>query len=113
GITRCQLVRLGDSGGYFGSMVEAGFHERAIDMVCSGAADAAAIDSHLLAVALRDRPELVRQLRTIDTLGPSTIQPVVAARRLPRRLKTTLREVFLEIGGNPHAQPYLKRALVQ
>jgi phosphonate transport system substrate-binding protein len=113
GVTRYHLVRRGTAGGYFKSVVEAGFHERAIQMVRSGAADASAIDSHVLSVALRDRPELVNELRIIDTLGPSTIQPVVAARRLPERLKGKLRDSLLDIAQIPQARPHLDHALVE
>jgi phosphonate transport system substrate-binding protein len=113
GITRYHLARMGETHGYFGQMVEAGFHERALEMVCSGAADAAAIDSHVLAVALRDRPELRCELRIIDTLGPSTIQPVVAARRLPTPVKMKLRRSLLELEHDPRARPFLDQALVR
>ncbi len=112
GITRYRLVRAGQTGGYFARVVEAGWHERAIHMVCSGEVDAAAIDSHVLAVALRDRPEWRRRLRVIDALGPSTIQPVVAARRLPERVKAGLREALLGMRHDPAAKAPLARALV-
>ena len=64
-------------------------------MVCSGEVDASAIDSQVLAVAMRDDPSLSKRLRVIDSLGPSTIQPVVAATRLPDSLKADIREVLL------------------
>src|SRR5580765_6548252 len=76
GVTRYHLVRLGETNGYFGSVVEAGWHERSIRLVCSGEVDGSAIDSQVLALTLRDHPELAERLRVIDTLGPSTIQPV-------------------------------------
>ncbi len=79
-VTRYHLVRLGETNGFFGRVVEAGWHERSIEWVASGAVDASAIDSQVLAVKLRERPDLAGRLRVIDTLGPSTIQPFVAAR---------------------------------
>ncbi|HXG09186.1 MAG TPA: PhnD/SsuA/transferrin family substrate-binding protein [Gemmataceae bacterium] len=113
GITRYHLARLGETNGYFGRVVEAGWHEQSLRMVCSGEVDASAIDSHVLAVALRDRPELARQVRVIEVLGPSSIQPVVAARHLPEPLKAALRGALLEMGGDPAARPHLARALVE
>ena len=83
GITRYRLLQMGETNGFFGKVVEAGFHQESIQMVCAGQVDASAIDSQVLAVALRDDPALVVQLKVIDTLGPSTIQPVVAANHLP------------------------------
>jgi phosphonate transport system substrate-binding protein len=68
-------------------VVEAGFHQRAIRLVAAAKVDAAAIDSQVLAIERRDHPQLADRLRIIDTFGPSTIQPVVAASRLPERLK--------------------------
>jgi phosphonate transport system substrate-binding protein len=75
------LVQRGIRPGIFGRVVQAGFHECSIRLVACGRVDASAIDSQVLAVALRDQPELGADLRIVDAFGPSTIQPVVAARR--------------------------------
>jgi phosphonate transport system substrate-binding protein len=99
-ITRYTLVCLGETRGFFGRVVEAGFHQDAIRMVARGAVDAAAIDSQVLAIELRDYPQLKDQVRIIDTLGPSTIQPVVVARRLARPLKDALRAAFHSMGDD-------------
>jgi phosphonate transport system substrate-binding protein len=113
GITRYHLVCRGETNGYFGRVVEAGWHERALRLVACKAVDAAAIDCQVLAVALRAQPELAAQVRVIDTLGPSTIQPVVASRRLPQRLRTDLRAFLLNLANDPVARPHLDRAGVQ
>jgi phosphonate transport system substrate-binding protein len=107
------LVCRGETNGYFGRVVEVGWHEQALRLVASRAVDAAAIDCHVLAVALRAQPELAARVRVIDTLGPSTIQPVVAARRLPQRLRADLRAFLLDLANDPVARPHLDRALVQ
>jgi phosphonate transport system substrate-binding protein len=113
GLTRYHLWRLGETDGYFGKVVEAGWHERSIRLVCSGEADASAIDSHVLAVEARDHPELFARLRVVETLGPSTIQPVVAARRLPDWLKADLLQVLLSLGDDPVARDCLHRSCVE
>ncbi len=113
GITRFHLVCRGETNGYFGRVVEAGWHEEALRLVASDAVDAAAIDCHVLAMALRAEPELAARVRVIDTLGPSTIQPVVASRRLPQRLRTDLRAFLVNLANDPVARPHLDRALVQ
>jgi phosphate/phosphite/phosphonate ABC transporter binding protein len=113
GITRFVLARDGHPRGFFGRVVEAGWHERAVRLVADGACDAAAIDSHLLAVMVRDEPGLARELRVIEALGPSTIQPVVVARRLPRPVKAELRRTFLSLADDPAAQQPLAAALVE
>jgi phosphonate transport system substrate-binding protein len=113
GITRYHLVCRGETNGYFGRVVEAGWHEQALRLVARRAVDAAAIDCHVLAMALRTQPGLAARVRVIDTLGPSTIQPVVASRRLPRQLRTDLRAFLLNLANDPVARPHLDRALVQ
>jgi hypothetical protein len=52
---------------------------RKTGLVADGRVDAAAIDSQVLAVELRDHPQLAGSLRVVGAFGPSTIQPVVAA----------------------------------
>jgi phosphonate transport system substrate-binding protein len=113
GITRYFLAESGETSGYFSRVIEAGWHEKAVRMVSIGEVDAAAIDSHVLAVMQRDAPELTATLRTIHTLGPSTIQPVVAARRLPARLKRERRRLFVSLADDPAAQRPLTHALVE
>jgi phosphonate transport system substrate-binding protein len=113
GLTRYRLVQMGETNGYFSRVVEAGWHERSIRMVATGEVDASAIDSHVLALALRDHPEVASCLRVIDTFGPSTIQPVVAVRRLPAGLRQDLREVLLQMADDPVARDRLGRGLVE
>lgn len=113
GITRYMLARDGHPKGFFGRIVDAGWHERAVRLVAAGACDASAIDSHLLALILRDEPDLANELRVIEVLGPSTIQPVVVARRLPRSVKATLRRTFLSLADDPAAGPPLADAQIE
>jgi phosphonate transport system substrate-binding protein len=113
GVTRYHLLRLGETSGFFGKMVEAGWHERSFHLVCSGEVDASAIDSQVLSLLLRDHPDLAERVRVIETLGPSTIQPVVAARELPVSLKVELRDLLLGLADDPVARPHLDRAFVE
>jgi phosphonate transport system substrate-binding protein len=113
GLTRYELVRRGETNGFFGCVVEAGHHQKSIQMVAGGAVDAAAIDSHVLALALRDVPALAGELRVIDVFGPSSIQPVVAASRLPESLKSALRQVLLAMAGDPIARDVLAGGLIE
>jgi phosphonate transport system substrate-binding protein len=113
GVTRYHLVRLGETNGFFGKVVEAGWHERSVHLVSRGEVDGSAIDSQVLALMLREQPELAEHVRVIDTLGPSTIQPVVAARHLPESLKVELRDLLLGLGDDAAARPHLDRACVE
>jgi phosphonate transport system substrate-binding protein len=53
--------------------------------------------SQVLAIALRDQPEVAAELRILDSLGPSTIQPIVASRRLCPSLRPDLQAVLVEM----------------
>jgi phosphonate transport system substrate-binding protein len=112
-VTLYSLVQRGVRPGFFARVVEAGFHQRAIRLVAAGAVDAAAIDSQVLAIERRDHPRLADRLRIIDTFGPSTIQPVVAARRLPEQLKDGVRELLVGLGDDASARPVLAHGFIQ
>jgi phosphonate transport system substrate-binding protein len=113
GITRYHLVQLGETGGFFGEVVEAGWHERSLRLVCSGEVDATAIDSQVLAIALRDQPELAAELRILDSLGPSTIQPIVASSRLCPTLRADLQAVLVEMHQHDLARQPLAHGFVE
>jgi phosphonate transport system substrate-binding protein len=112
-VTLYELVRRGARPGFFSRVVEAGFHQRAIRLVYAGTVDAAAIDSQVLAVELRDHPQLAAGLRVVGSFGPSTIQPVVAATALPDQLKARVRQLLVELGDDPAARPALAHGLVE
>jgi phosphonate transport system substrate-binding protein len=97
GITRHRLLSDGCAEGFFGEVQCAGFHSEAIRRVAQGRVDAAAIDCQVLAVELRARPGLGERIETIDSLGPSTIQPLAASRELPESLRAELREAVAAI----------------
>ena len=112
-ITRYTLVRLGETRGFFGRVVAAGFHQSAIWMVVNGEVDATAIDSQVLAVELRDHPELRERIRVLEVLGPATIQPVVAARRLPNDLKDAMRAALRALGDDPAMRGALDAGFIE
>jgi phosphonate transport system substrate-binding protein len=111
-VTLYSLVTMGARPGFLGPVLQAGFHQRAIRLVHAGTVDAAAIDSQVLAIELRDHPRLAGGLRVIGCFGPSTIQPVVAASSLPTRLKDQVRELLVELADDPTARPVLDYGLV-
>jgi phosphonate transport system substrate-binding protein len=112
GITRYTLVKQGETNGYFGKVIEAGFHQKAIQMVVQREVNASAIDAQVLAVELRNQPDLAESLRVIDSLGASTIQPLAVGTRLPEMLKRDIEAVFLGLHNDPIARTYLDRGLI-
>jgi phosphate/phosphite/phosphonate ABC transporter binding protein len=111
-VTLYSLVRMGARPGFFARVVEAGFHQRAIRLVHAGTVDATAIDSQVLAIELRDHRGLA-DLRVVGSFGPSTIQPVVAASRLPDAWKREVRELLVSLGDDPSARPTLAQGFIE
>jgi phosphonate transport system substrate-binding protein len=111
-VTLHSLVAMGARPGFLGPVLAAGFHQRAIRLVEAGTVDAAAIDSQVLAIELRDHPRLADRLRVVGAFGPSTIQPVVAASRLPAQLKREVRELLITLADDPAARPVLDYGLI-
>jgi len=113
GITRYHLVSMGETGGFFGEVIEAGFHETAIRMVRDREVDASAIDSQVLAVEMRDHPEIVDTLRVIDALGPSTIQPVAVSKRWEPDFREAIRDVLTDLHRRPGFGEILDHGMIE
>jgi phosphonate transport system substrate-binding protein len=113
GITRYHLVRLGETSGFFGKVVEAGFHQEAIRMVARREVDGSAIDSQVLAVELRDNPDLAEQVRVVEALGPSPIQPVAVSRRVPGDMREAIRDVLVTMAEDSTVRQRLALGLVE
>lgn len=113
GITRYHLVSIGETNGFFGEVVDAGFHETSIDLVRNGEVDASAIDSQVLAVAMRADSSLAREIRIIDTLGPSTIQPIAVTNRFPLELRSAIQTALVELHLDAAIRPALDHGLIE
>ena len=108
------LATLGEERTYFSRTIEAGFHQDAIRMVADGRVDAAAIDSQVLDIELRDHPELEKAVRRVGAIGPSTIQPVVVSRsRLTDAERNAITTALVAVADVPAARPVLDAALVE
>ena len=113
GITHYHLVESGETSGFFSEVIEAGFHESSMRLVACQEVDASAIDSQVLAVAMRDDPSLARSLRIIDALGPSTIQPVAVSERVPIKQRREIQEVLTTMHEDPALRERLALGLVE
>jgi phosphonate transport system substrate-binding protein len=82
-------------------VVASGSHQTSIPMILDREIDASGIDSTVLELERARQPELEAALRTIATIGPSPIPPVVMARGLDSALKTRLGELFLSMSAEP------------
>jgi len=107
------LLERGRSPHFFGKTVETGSHRRSVQLVLEGQVDAAAIDSHMLDVFFSQHSDIATKLRIIDTLGPSSIPPVVAAKSLDNDLKCCLREALITMHLDPVAACGLHAGLIE
>lgn len=107
------LLKSGQTPAFFGQLIATGSHQRSIDHVLDGLADATAIDSHVLDVFLAQNPTASADLRTIDMLGPSSIPPVVIARSVDQTLKRDIQEVFLTMHEDPRAAVALRADAIE
>jgi phosphonate transport system substrate-binding protein len=113
GITRYHLVEIGETHGFFGEVIEAGFHEKSVHMVADREVDASAIDSQVLAVMMRDDPSLARSLRIVEALGPSTIQPVAVSKRVPPEMRAEIEHALTTLHEDPVVCERLALGLVK
>jgi phosphonate transport system substrate-binding protein len=106
------LNKLAESGadeGFFDNIRCSGSHLASMEAVLGGEADAAAIDSNVLRIRLREVPALSKKLRVIESWGPYPIQPIVVSSAVHPDLKERLRIAFLATEEDQHTRRTLKR----
>jgi phosphate/phosphite/phosphonate ABC transporter binding protein len=104
-----KLAQSGADESFFDDVFCSGSHLNSIEAVLSGKADAAAIDSNVLRIRLREVPALRKKLRVIESWGPYPIQPVVVSSALPPDLKRRLRSAFLTTEKDQRTDHILKQ----
>jgi phosphonate transport system substrate-binding protein len=109
-VVRYQLARRGERSGYFSGVVETGAHQATLRMIARGELDASAIDSTVLETELLRRPALRRELRVIESWGPSPAPPWVVSRRMTDAMRQRLRRVFRDLHRNPEGRAILRKA---
>jgi phosphonate transport system substrate-binding protein len=85
---------------FFKQVIQSGAHQRSLRWVADGLADCAAIDSTVLEQELRDYPDLAGQLRTVASIGPCPMPPVVASDHLGMTQIAAIQSALL----NPDAE---------
>jgi phosphonate transport system substrate-binding protein len=90
-----RLTTLGGSD--FAHLVCSGSHLDSIRAVLDGTADAAAIDSNVLALQRRAHPDVAAALEVIESWGPFAVQPIVVRADLDPGLVEALTETLLNL----------------
>ncbi|MGD9093966.1 MAG: PhnD/SsuA/transferrin family substrate-binding protein [Anaerolineales bacterium] len=100
-LTRYHLATLGEISGYFGDVVEAGSHQNSLALILNRQVDASAIDSTVLELEMFRKLDLAKQIRIIETFGPSPIPPWVISKGLPSELKKRILKVLQDMHLDP------------
>jgi phosphonate transport system substrate-binding protein len=108
-LVRYELVRRGLDGSFFGRVIQAGSHERALELILAGEIEAAAIDSTVLETELAMQPSLASRIRIVEVLGPSPIPPFVASKRLPGDHFATIQACLVEMHATRSGQAVLTK----
>jgi phosphonate transport system substrate-binding protein len=109
GAVRFHMTRLGHRRGFFGRIIEAGYHEASVRMLLDGTVDASAIDSTVLDLLQERDPSLRSRLRLIDVIGPSPIPPWVVSLTVPPAMRAALRKTLLGMHTDPEGRAILER----
>ena len=112
-VTLFHLLGMGETGEFFGRAEMTGFHRESIWRVARREIDASAVDTQVLAVELRETPSLAARIRIIATFGPSTIQPLVATRRVAESLRGDVRQIVTRLGGDAADSDGLSMGMVE
>lgn len=97
---------------WFGAVVEAGSHQAALAMIRRGEVDAAAIDSTVLDLELARDPSLARDLRVVETLGPSPQPPWVVGAHVSPAVEAHIRSALLGMHRDPTGRLILAAGLI-
>lgn len=95
-LLRQRLIQGNYPSNFFGKAIPSGSHQRSIQWIVDGLADCAAIDSTVLEQELRNSPELIHQLRVIESIGPCPMPPVVVAQHLGTEVIDQIQSALLQ-----------------
>ncbi len=62
---------------------------------------------------LQNRPELAKLIRVIDSLGPSTIQPLVATGAASSSLRDAVQRIVVSLGQRQEHRQQMHKAVVE
>lgn len=100
-----RLAEMGETEAFFGEVRYSGMHQASIRQVCEGTVEAAAIDSHVLAVERRRNPSLAIELRVVAAIGPAPYPPVVVGPRVAPELAARLTAALCRLGEASEREP--------
>jgi phosphonate transport system substrate-binding protein len=97
-ITLWTLIEMAETPAFFDRWEMTRFHQESIRRVAAAQVEGSAVDSQVLDVEMRNHPELADRIRVVGTLGPSTIQPLVATAAVPAGLRQEVADIVVSLG---------------
>jgi phosphonate transport system substrate-binding protein len=94
-VLRAHLATLGEGQPFFAESIEAGYHWRALEMIRTGQADVAAIDTTVFAQIAEEQPTLVASVRSLGRLGPNPAPPWVIQTTVSVAIRHEIRRLLL------------------
>ncbi len=92
---------------FFGATTFSNSHEASVEMVASGAVDAAAVDNLVFDSLVLDREDLLEQVRIVEKSEPFGIPPVVIRTNMTQEYKRALKEILLGMDQTPAGEDAL------
>ncbi len=94
---------------FFGATTFSNSHEASVEMVASGAVDAAAVDNLVFDSLVAERPDLLARVRLVEKSEPFGIPPVVVRADMEPEYKRALRDILLDMEQHPDGRDALAR----
>lgn len=111
GITRHHLLKMGETNGFFGRVINVHSHQNTMQLVANKKIDGGVIDTQVLEVEFEQHPELKEKLRIIATFDLSPIQPVVVNCNMDEALKSQIQSILLQMGDDIEAKSKLAKGI--
>lgn len=98
---------------FFKKIIRSGSHEASIKMVANGEADYSFVDSLVLEYDRHRQHKYASKVKTIYSLGPSAIPPVIVSLKMPERGRLQLKNYLTRMHQDSVGRRILDDALVE
>jgi len=92
-----KLTEIKQPTSFFSKLYASGNHLNSIELIINDVVDGSAIDSNVLALQFKNNPDLQHKIKTIESWGPSPIQPLIARKDLPDDIKQIFINALLQM----------------
>jgi len=97
---------------FFSEVIYTRSHDRSIEAVAKGLVDGASVDSLIYDYAAKKNPTYTSLTKIIEKSPPYGIPPVVVTKKVPPRLRESLKQAFLNMHRDPKGKAILDNIMV-